>query len=94
MQRSPERENPNVGNGEAGISKKGSEIRGHEPRSEEELKEKKFESSKFYVKPVPALRMRRKGDNNLEEDSLVGCEITLIENNVVCEDSELMSLEL
>ena len=42
---------------------------------------------------LPKFKPRKKEEQKKEEDSLAGCEITLIENNVICEDDE-MSLEL
>lgn len=60
-----------------------------------------FESSKYYVKPIPTFKPKveivefQEKEEEEEEDSLAGCEITLIEDNIIiCEDSALMELEL
>lgn len=53
------------------------------------------------MKPIPTFKPKveivefQEKEEEEEEDSLAGCEITLIEDNIIiCEDSALMELEL
>lgn len=54
--------------------------RSHEGSYEKEVVEKKFEGSKYYVQPIPCFKAKTVEieQQEEEEDSLVGCEITLI----------------